>query len=331
MTAPILATARSGYGGRGYRIPGRGEFVQKNGKKVWEQDVYPSVTTVLKQIAKPGIDQWIADQTAAKAVVSLAYLTAVSEEIGYGGLRFFWSKAPDLVATEVRQYWMGVRDDAADLGTNIHEYGEARIDGISPIPPLQSIEAREMADALDVWLEYHTVISHNSEFTVVNDALRFAGTADADWSIRCDHEGPCLGQAPGEFIRTLVDLKSSRYLWRENGYQLAALASCPVVMREVLEGHEGAQKAEKTERGKKIKSWWVEDARPDWERYALLHIRPDDLDTKGEVIPRFCVLEDRTEDMDLFMSGFEGALALSRSEHLLRERAKARGKETEIV
>jgi hypothetical protein len=327
VTHPKLATVKSGYGGRGYAIPGRTKPSEVTGKPL--ANVYPSVTTVLKAVNKPALLQWVADQTAAKAVVSLPYLMAMSEEVGYGGLRFFWSKTPELVGSEVRRYFDGVKDDAAELGTNIHGWVEADIDGLSPYPLPLGIETEEMIEAWREWFSWHEVISHRQEFTCVNDTLEIAGTADADWSIRCDHEGPCLGQEPGDFVRTLVDLKSSRHTWPEHGYQLAALASAEVIMREVLEGTEGALLAEKTERGKKVRSWWVEDAPPAWERYALLHIRPDDLDTKGNLIPRFCALEDRTADMDLHLEGFKGALSLTRVQYQLKERAKARGNETE--
>lgn len=329
MTFPKLAVVKSGYGGRGYAIPGRKKKSEVTGKDL--QLVYPSVTTVLKQVAKPGLHQWIADQTAAKAVMSIPYLMAVSEEVGYGGLRFFWSKKAELVGSEVRRYYDGVKDDAAELGTNIHEWLEADIDGLSPYPEPSAIETEEMIDAWYEWFAVHTVISHNQEFTCVNDTLGVAGTADADWSIRCDHEGPCLGQEPGQFVRTLVDIKSSRHTWNEHGFQLAALASAEIVMREVMSDHPGALKAEKTEAGQKVTSWWVEDAPPVWERYALLHIRPDDLDTSGNLIPRFCLLKDRTEDMDLFRVGFGGALMLSKTQAELNKRAKARGKEAETL
>jgi len=332
MTVPKLAVKSSGYGGRGYAIPGRTKDSPVTGKPI--RDVYPSVTTVLSQVAKPGLHQWIADQTAAKAVASLSYLQSVSEEVGMRSLQYFWSSKRDS-GREVRNYFESVRDDAADLGTNLHEWVEADIDGLMPYPEVDSIEMDEMIEAWLLWFEFHEVIPHNQEFTCVNDRLKVAGTADADWTITCLHTPNdrgmyCLGREPGPY-RTLVDLKTSRHTWRENGFQLAALASCDVVMREVVEGYEGAQKAEKTENGRKIVSWWVEDAPPVWERYALLHIRPDDLDTKGNPIPRFASLLDRTEDMDVFMSGFEGALALTKSEHTLKERAKARGNETEDI
>lgn len=319
MTVPKLTTPRSGWGGRGYRIPGRAT-------------TYPGVTTILNVINKPGITQWVADQTAAKAVMSLSYLMTVSEDVGWSNLRFVWSKEADLVGSEVRQYWEGVKNDAADLGTNIHEWIEADIDGLMPYPEPSAIEAEEMVDAWDEWYSEHEVISHRQEFTCVNDEWGIAGTADADWTITCIHEADegglyCLG--PERTYRTLVDLKSSRHTWPEHGYQLAALGSCNAIMREVAEGTPGAQRAEKTEKGKKIRSWWVEDAPPAWERYALLHIRPDDLDTKGVPIPRFARLVDRTEDMDIARDGFAGALMIARSQHTQKARDKARGIETE--
>lgn len=320
MTTPKLTTPRSGWGGRGYKIPGR-------------DHVYPGVTTVLKTIAKPGVDQWIADQTAAKAVMSIPYLMSVSEEAAWGSLRFFWSKEPELVGDEVRRYWEGVKNDAADLGTNIHAWIEADIDGLMPYPKADSIETEEMIDAWGEFFAAHEIIPHRQEFTCVNDNKGFAGTADADWTITCKHDPNtrkmwCLGDTPGPY-RTLVDLKSSRHTWPEHIYQLAALGSAQKIMVEVAEGTPGAQRAEKTENYVKVRSWWLEDAPPTWERYALLHIRPDDLNTKGEFVPRFAHLLDRTEDMDLGIAGFDGALALARVQKELKARVKARGIETE--
>lgn len=326
MTHPKLAVKSSGFGGRGYAIPGRTKPSPTTGKPL--QDVYPSVTTVLGQVAKPGLHQWIADQTAAFAVTNVGYLMQVSEDVAWRHLRFKWSKEADVQATELRRYYDGVKDDAADLGTNIHEWVEADIDGLAPYPPMLAIETEQMVEAWRGWLIHHRIVSHRQEFTIVNDTLRVAGTADADWTITCLHDGPtCLGQEPDEAVRCLIDLKSSRHTWREHGYQLAALASAEVIMREVVEGHEGAMKIQKTENGKKVTSWWVEDAPIAFDRYAVLHIRPDDLDKDGEKIPRFCRLIDLTPDMDVYRKGFEGALALAHSERELKERAKARGQE----
>lgn len=317
MTHPKLATSRSGYGGRGYRIPGR-TTEGLNGKP--KQLVYPSITTVLNHVAKPALHQWIADCIAAYAVKNVGSLQARSEEVGFGFLRFVWNREPDL-SDPLRTFHDGVKNDAAELGTNIHEYIEADL-GVKVHPDLASEQASQMAEAWDVFLENHSIESHNQEFTVVYDGeLPHAGTADADWTILCLHDDPCLGTS--EPVRCLIDLKSSRHTWNEHGMQLAAIKMADRMMVEVAEGTDGALRHEATVDGKKVRSWWVETDLPSWDRYALLHIRPNDLDPQGEFIPAFCKLIDRTRDMDLYERGFRAAREQAEVQHLLTAREKS--------
>lgn len=320
MTHPELASGRGEFGGRVYRIPGRRD---ENGKP----KQYPSVTTVLGCIDKPGIRQWIADETAAYAVANLPYLESHSEEYGWRYLRHYWHRSPELDAKELRLHHEGVKNDAADLGTNIHEWIEAEVglDG-KTYPPVDVPEVHQMIDAFDAWMIGHEVRPVRAEFTVVHDELGYAGTGDADWWVLCVHDGPtCLGQAKGEWVHCLIDLKSSRYTWPEHGGQVAALANAPVRMVQVQQGTPGARKHEKTENGKRRVSWWVEEPQPKYDRVALLHIRPDDLDAKGGFIPAYCELEDRTEDIDLYWELFKGALTITYATHGIRRRLKRRG------
>lgn len=316
MTHPKLAVARSGWGGRGYKIP---NLTDEDGKHI----ILPSVTTVLKRVNKEALYQWVADTTAAYAVANLGRLTELSEEVGWGMLRWHWSNEPELVGGDLRQHYMGVRDDAAELGTNIHEWIEWRIDMLSgPEPQLDSLEAEEMATVFEVWLEDHEVISHAQEFTVHD--RRVAGTADADWSIRCLHIGPCLGQPAGEFRRALIDLKSSRHTWPEHGMQVAFLRAAPFRMVEVDSDSRGAMLHEKTENGRKVRTWWRQVENFDFQSAALLHIRPRDLTTQGDPIPAFCEVIDVTADLDVYADGFDGAYALAKMMRTLRLRQKAR-------
>lgn len=305
MAHPKLATARSGYGGRGYYIPG--DFDAAGKKRV-----YPSVTTVLKQVAKEGLHQWIADQVAAYAVANIPYLMNHTEESGWGYLRFIWNRTPDLAATELRTWHEGVRDDAAELGTNVHEWLEVELEGISEPVVLDSPEAREIAAQLRLWLRGHSVEVRRTEYTIVNRRLGYAGTADAHWLIRCDHDGPaCLGQAAGEWVSVLLDFKTSRFTWRDHGMQLAALSDADVVMREVVKGYAGAKMHEATVGGRRVRSWWVEEEPPVYDRIAVLHLRPRDQDPSGETIEAFCKLVDFTGKQDAYRKGFAGAHALA--------------------
>jgi hypothetical protein len=321
MTHPKLASGQSGWGGRGYRIPGR---TTPHGK----QRVDPSVTTVLKHVAKPGLMQWAADQTAAFAVTNRSRLNDLADERAWAFLRFYWNREPELAGSDLRLFHEGVRDDSADIGTNVHEIIEAELTDGHEVQP-DSVEAEQMLVVWDAWLERHEIRPHYAEFSVVNDwgygINAYAGTADADWSIRCVHDGPaCLGQARGEWARTLIDVKTSRYTWKEHGMQLAALFDAPISMVEVAEGTPGARKAEKTEDGRKVRSWWLERESPAYDRLALLHIRPHDLDPKGRRIEAFCELVDRTRDLDLYRTGFKGALLLAQSARELERRGDFR-------
>ena len=333
MTHPKLAVARSGFGGRGYGIPGRTYPSPKTGKPL--QLVYPSVTTILKAVNKPGLTQWACDQTAAYAVMNVSYLLQVSDEVAWRRLRFYWSGKPKEIASDLRTYHEGVRDDSAELGTNIHEYIEADVDEFMSHPTLDSDEAEEMADAWSEWFAQHRVTIHGTEFTMVNDTHGWAGTADGDWTIEClhAHDGAgnyCLGETPGPY-RTLVDVKSSRHTWPEHGYQLAGLAAGEVMMVEATAETPGAQAVTKTEQRRKVTTYWLEEKPPAWEKFALLHVRPDDLDKDGQLIPAFCKLIDVSDDMDVYAEGFQGAYALTKVQKTLKDRAKVRGREAVML
>lgn len=268
--------------------------------------------------------QWAADMTAAYAVMNLQHLMTRREDVGWGFLRFYWSRKFELEQDPLRNYYLGVRDDRAELGTNIHGHIEADL-GLTTYPPILSEEVRQMLDAWEDFHSQHEITAHNTEFTVVNDSKRYAGTADGDWSILCTHDGPpCLTGSDLLPVRTLVDLKSSRFTWREHGLQIAALEDCERLMVRVPEGTEGAQRAEKTEAGEKVVSFWLEEDLPQFEACALIHIRPKDVDAEGYAIGQFCKIK-QVRNLELHRKGFAGALALAESEHELKQIRKSEG------
>lgn len=318
MTQPELTTSQSGFGGRGYRIPGRKD---RYGKQI----VDPGVTTVLKQVNKPGLQQWIADQTAAFAVANIQRLMDMRDESAWGYLRFYWNREPEASkARDLRLHADGVRDDAAELGTNLHEIGDAYLEG-SPMPAPNAPEVDEMMDEFEAFVQHHEIVRHFGEFTVVNDDLRYAGTGDGDWTITCRHAGPgCFADGSRGPHRCLVDLKTSRYTWPEHGMQVAALAHADIAMVRVDQTTPGAMRFEKTEKGAKRVSWWIERFQPQYDRVVLLHIRPRDLSPKGERINAFAEMVDVTPDLDLHWQGFQGALALAKVARALRLRNERR-------
>jgi hypothetical protein len=252
------------------------------------------------------------------------YLEQHTEEVRLAVSAALLAPHADLQASELRLHHEGVKNDAAELGTNIHEWIEAEL-GLEGKTYPELAGARGRRDDRGV-RPVGGAARHRAaraERTVVHDELGYAGTGDAHWYMRCTHADPCL---PDDgWYDVLVDVKSSRYTWPEHGMQLAALANAPVIMRQVPTGTPGARKHEKTENGTRRVSWWVEEPRPKYDRVALLHIRPNDLDPHGRKIPAFCELEDRTDDLDLYWQAFQGALSITYATHGLRRRLKARG------
>jgi hypothetical protein len=253
---PKLRVRSSGHGGSGYKHPVTGEVV-------------PGVTTVLKQLAKPGIAQWAVDNTAAYAVANVDGLLNRTQEQGYGFLRWYWKRDPiagDL--TDIRNYSNGVLNDAAELGTLLHDWVAAE-HGACPYPDVTFASEFfwEMVEEWNAFTAKHTIKPIHSEVTLWNKELGYAGTADGIWDI------------DGRTV--LIDLKTSRSTWDEHWMQLVALAECETMLTEV-------------------NGEWVESEVPKYDNLALIHIRPSDTDKNGNPMLPFAnmkVMPDNEKDM----------------------------------
>jgi hypothetical protein len=300
MVDPKLRVRSSGFGGSGYAIP---TWLDDKGKPT----IVPSVTTITGVTAKPGIVQWAVDQTAAYAVANVDALLSRTEDQGWGMLRWYHKRTPDFELGDLRNYHSGVLNDAAELGTSVHEYIEA--DMMDGFPP--AITTPEMDEMVARWEQFkteHTIEPLLVEATVVNKDRGYAGTLDGVWVI--------------DGVVTLLDVKTSRSTWPEHRQQLAALGACDTVMVEVE--YTDTDSVAYTSVGET--TYWVEKPMPKFEDYKILHLRPTDYDNNGNVIDSFCQLEDVT-DLDLHFEGFLGALALKKYERELNSRNKTKEKE----
>lgn len=290
---PKLAVKQSGYDGRGYKHPHEGNVV-------------PSVTTVLKQAAKPALVQWAVDQTAAYAVANIDSLLSRSELQGWGFLRFFHKRNPLPLeeGVDIRNYHIGVLDDAAELGNSTHAYIEAEVDPKFPYPDT-SKEAEnfwQMVAVWDIFRGAHTIEPVHTELTVWNKTLGYAGTLDGLWLI------------DGELW--LLDIKTSRGLWAEHDMQLAALLNAEFMLIEQPDG-----------------TWTEEPFEFPFDKVGKLHIRPDDVENNGTPKPAYCELVE-AEDLDLHWEGFKGLLTKAHATRAIQKRvldkknaAKAAAKE----
>lgn len=300
MSDPLLRVKASGFGGSGYRIP---TWLGDDGKAM----VVPGVTTITGVTAKPGIVQWAVDQTAAYAVANIDALLTRTETQGWGMLRWYHKRTPDFEVDDLRNYHNGVLNDAAELGTSVHEWIEADLTDGFP-PAINTPEMDEMVYRWEQFKEEHTIEPLLVEATAVNKQYGYAGTLDGLWII--------------DGVPTLVDVKTSRNTWPEHFQQLAALGACDTYMKQVSSDTDGAAEHKV---GSEV-TYWVEKPMPKFDEYAIVHLRPTDFDNNGNLLESFCKLK-KVENLDLHFKGFLGALELKKYERELNKVTKEQNKE----
>lgn len=179
MTTPALAKDVRGKG-RHYVHPATGDLV-------------PSVTNILSVINKPALPRWAAKVVAEQAAAMKSSLRNLEDDEIVDLLK----GAPWRSSTR-----------AANRGTTIHGYLEARMLGVKPDEI--SGEAARFRRAADKWLNEWKPEPVAVERTVF--APDYAGTGDL-W---CVIKG-----------RTwLIDYKTSKAIYAEGALQLAALNAC---------------------------------------------------------------------------------------------------------
>ena len=278
MTLPARAKSQSGLGGRGYARFG------------YPQPVLPSVTTILKNEAKPALTQWAADQTAAYAVANADQLYRMSDQRGWGFLRYLWNRSPkDPLSTEtdLAGYHATVLSDAGELGDSVHEWIEADLSGVTEYPNLTDRNETfwKCGAAGNEWKAEHHVAFHRTGITVWNgpeEGVGYAGTFDL------------MMEVDGKLY--LVDIKTSRGLYSSTWMQLSALYSA----KHLLElGPDGKDQM--------IEGWQLPI-----EGVAVLHVRPSDTTWDGRPMAPFCkwvelpTEKDKTflDSVALFFRGF---------------------------
>ena len=186
MTTPVLAENVKGKG-RHYRHPLTGDLV-------------PSITNVIGVLNKPALPRWAAKVVAEQAVAMRDSLPNLAPE-----------EAVDLLKGAP---WRS-SGRAANRGTTIHAYLEARLHGLEP--EVLEGEAVKYRKAAEAWLDEWQPEVIATELTVFDKG--YAGTGDL-W---CKVDGETR----------IVDFKTSKAIYPEAALQLAALWGC----RDTADGY----------------------------------------------------------------------------------------------
>jgi hypothetical protein len=191
MSAPVLAVTDPGSSFRRYHHPLTGE-------------VAPSVTSVLRVIAKPELDAWKEKRIAEYGITEAMDGLSLPEKIEQA------RSAPRKIA-----------DDAADIGTAVHEAIDAAAKG-EPFPITKGINSyldrfvEFIMDSQPRWIA--------NEVTLWSRQYGYAGTAD--W----------IAEINGHIY--LGDTKTGKKVYEEVALQLAALAGADFIIRESGEEEE---------------------------------------------------------------------------------------------
>lgn len=191
---------------------------------------YPSVTTIGKVIDKSGpLVGWAKRETAACAIRNLDALRSMIDTGGRDAAQQWLQAIPDYI-----------RDDAAALGTRVHDHIHNDLIGVDIHPEgLEVPMVRGWRRAWD-YLNRHGKLLL-TEAMLINTDMGFGGTLDLGWEI--------------DGVPTLVDVKTGERVYNEvaiqlSGYDMGQFTAIPEDPTPV--------------------------PLPKWERYAVLHIRPDD-------------------------------------------------------
>lgn len=157
-----------------------------------------SVTNINDAIAKPGLVHWAAIEVAKCAMSFLPRLIRARGE-----------QAREREYQWLRRAAERKRDEAAELGSSLHDVYEAHALG-APIPTPTELQ-RPFFNAFRRFLDEHQPVFHAAEMVVANPAERYAGKLDA--VLQLPRLGPAL---------VLADWKTGKKTYDEAALQCAA-------------------------------------------------------------------------------------------------------------
>lgn len=191
-----------------------------------DAEVFQSVTTLLKGgVPKPALIYWATSECAN-------YVFKNYELIGHAKQGTNGYKDATRL---VREAPWNSRDAAADMGTLLHEYAEARAQGISAKRAFMAMDLGEVdatkferyAHFWEMWLDEWKPEFERTEFTIYNRRYHYAGTGDLIARFKghglalCDYKTSKKGkQGHGIYPETALQLSAyahGEFIGQTNG------------------------------------------------------------------------------------------------------------------
>ena len=175
-------------------------------KYTFEGKTYPGVTSILKVIDKSdALMAWAARNTAEAALKLSGTLPQLLTEVGPEGV---------VKALTARSAWK--RDEAASLGSEVHNLADAMVRGYSP--PIPTSAAKHVAHYADWWKASGWSL-RTSEAMVIHPTFGYGGTLDL---LARDRDGRTV----------LADIKTGKGVYSEAVLQLTAYGLATYIQTE---------------------------------------------------------------------------------------------------
>lgn len=157
-------------------------------------DRFPSVTSIIKGgLPSPGLERWKQNQIAIRAADNRKELAKMNKA---DALKFIKDVYEDVDG----------RASAADHGNSVHAYIESFIKG-EELPEMDEA-GDQTIQQFDAFCREYSPTFSDSEFTCFSDQYGYAGTGDAEVTIRG--------------VTYIMDFKTGKRVWPEVALQLAA-------------------------------------------------------------------------------------------------------------
>jgi len=180
-------------------------------------EVIPSATQILGVIAKPALVYWAASETAKHFRESAVELTKLNKEMDVTNPMYtFGDQGIDAAMFRAMNAHKHITSEAADTGSNVHNFIEAYLAGEGGQMPA-SLQGQSACKAFLKWYEDHPNVNIlASEMKVYHPELKYAGTVDA------------VAEIDGDLY--VIDFKTSSKVYPEHHIQCAAYAKAIELM-----------------------------------------------------------------------------------------------------
>lgn len=168
----------------------------------WKDEKFPSVTSILSQMAKPALTYWAA-KMVSEHVADYVTHTVPDNKLPWHEVQSYLSDVDELKSTPWKY-----AEKRRDLGSTFHDIAERFAGGMEVHPEVFASDIRPLVESFLTWVDENQPEWFAMEAGVFNRTHNYAGTMDTIMMLN------------GRMV--VLDYKSSKDSYPEHALQLAA-------------------------------------------------------------------------------------------------------------